>query len=91
MPSTTTENQQIIIRCLMHRPTDGVKVPYVAALEPLGDGLSVLCGRKVCDEAGLVWMTAAAWSTYKSGEREFWPRTLAVCIRVGETVRVSPK
>lgn len=73
-----------IVRCEeCGKPTKNVTQPYVASVQPIGYPLTAaLCGRKGCDNAGLVWLTDLENSKYLKGDRVFSFPNNAVKVRV---------
>ena len=82
MPSKVPPEKQVIIRCLDHRPIDGIATPYVAYVAPSGDGEAVRCRK--CHRHGVIMMTEDAYEAWSGGARMFYPRTDAVCIMAGD-------
>jgi len=62
---------------------------YVARVEPLNySNTSVICGKKGCTEPGLVHLDEKEWQDYQNGQRFFNPHTLAIKVKLGDTVEV---
>lgn len=73
-----------IARCESHgKPTQGVKVPYVACVKPIGyPKTSTICGRKGCENPAVVWLRQGEYTQYKKGVRVFRFPTYATQVKV---------
>lgn len=61
-----------LVRCDMHRRWRGIKHRYVGNVRPVGfPQTAVICGRPVCEEPGLVWLTQRELDAYQGGQRVF--------------------
>lgn len=73
-----------IVRCeKCGKPTRNVTRPYVASVQAVGyPKTAALCGRKGCENPGLVWLTSPENTKYLKGERVFRVPTYAIKVRV---------
>jgi hypothetical protein len=73
-----------ISRCEKHGKPNGHRRTYAARPRiPVGNPDSgVICGRTVCRNPGLLWLTLDEERTYEVGERIFEMYTAAVKVRV---------
>ncbi len=67
-----------LCRCKNHKPYS-TKNEYIDFVEPLsfGNG-SIICGRKKCENEGVIWITKSEFIQYSNGMRIFHFPT-AVC------------
>lgn len=64
----------VLCRCKeKHYNPKGKNVDYVESKYPIGypDEASSICGRKNCENAGLIWLTQEELHDYNKGERVF--------------------
>lgn len=63
-----------ICRCKeKHSPPQGRKEDYVTSIQPIGyPNTSSICGRKDCDNPGVIWLTKVEHEMHQSGRSLFW-------------------
>lgn len=73
-----------LVVCKECEPPVGSKNTYVKAVEPLGypDDTAAICGRRDCNNPGLVWLTTQELEAYEAGERIIEIPNNAVKIKV---------
>ena len=70
-----------IVRCENCGAPKGVTHQYVASVKPLGyPNRAVLCCRRGCHKAGLVWLNEEDKANYDAGEREIviWGQSVKI-------------
>ena len=63
-----------LCRCKIpeHDKPKGRKVVYIESVEPVGyPNSSSVCGRKDCENPGMIWLTKDEWKEYQKGEKRF--------------------
>ncbi len=72
-----------LIRCSQHGKPEGRTNKYVASVRPVGyPETAAVCGRKGCEEPGLVWLTTEEYVAYLKGARVFELPVAAMKVRV---------
>jgi hypothetical protein len=72
-----------LVRCDRHRNPVGRTNRYVGRVRPPGyPQTAALCGRKGCEEPGLVWLTLEEQVAYLQGARVFELPVAAIKVRV---------
>jgi hypothetical protein len=73
-----------ILLCKDHPPDNTkAKSPYTAFVHPVGyPKTAVICGRKNCQNAAILWLNRAEQNKHKRGIRVFPIGTYAIKIRV---------